>query len=53
MNGEIRACAHCDGTGKCDCKECQAGSGAMYTKVTCKVCGGKGSVWVGPLNEDS
>jgi RecJ-like exonuclease len=56
--GEVRDCAHCQGTGFCNnggvpCIQCYragdyAGSRDRWTQITCSVCEGKGSVWVGP-----
>jgi hypothetical protein len=56
--GEVRDCAHCQGTGFCNsgnmpCLQCYnagncAGVRRELTNVTCAACGGKGSVWIGP-----
>lgn len=41
-------CAHCSGTGKCDCAQCVKKSGVKvgwaptYPTVTCSACGGAG-----------
>jgi DnaJ-class molecular chaperone len=60
--GEVRACAHCQGRGFCSsgnmpgnmpCVQCYRAAGSSgvrgdITPLTCSVCEGKGSVWVGP-----
>ncbi len=59
--GEIRQCAHCDGSSICKhgsqyygyaCKVCLSRNGldtmSELTGIVCAVCGGKGSVWLGP-----
>jgi len=38
-------CAHCDGTGRCNCDECRNDAGlnpSGINKVVCKACGGTG-----------
>ncbi|GLI35191.1 hypothetical protein DAMNIGENAA_26240 [Desulforhabdus amnigena] len=45
--GEVRTCAHCYGTGKCNCPSC-TGNALSSKSVICSACGGKGSVWIGP-----
>jgi RecJ-like exonuclease len=48
--GEVRQCAHCEGTGKCVCVSCSKAAGIDHNRydVKCTACNGKGSVWIGP-----
>lgn len=50
--GKIVKCGHCNGTGKCDCEDCNytKNNHRRYSseKVQCKTCKGSGSVWIGP-----
>jgi len=44
-DGSCRECAHCGGTGRCNCDECRAKAGldpSGINKVICKACGGSG-----------
>jgi hypothetical protein len=54
--GEIRQCAHCNGSGECPksgtCAACKIKAGLdpsnNFYDIPCSVCGGKGAVWIGP-----
>ena len=47
--GEVKKCAHCNSSGKCDCKGCRDAVNARRgVTVVCSACEGKGSVWVAP-----
>ena len=58
--GEVKTCAHCDGTGTCEkshyysCAGCLLKAGlnpvGQSMLVPCSACGGAGSIWVGPTN---
>jgi hypothetical protein len=55
VQGKIRECPHCEGTGTCKCDHCRACLGlepseyySSKDKVACFACGGKGAFWIGP-----
>lgn len=50
--GKVITCGHCEGKGRCYCRGCNLKYGVAMNdycrEVPCSVCGGAGSIWVGP-----
>ena len=54
--GEVVKCAHCGGSGWCDCGGCNKvvfDNSSGNRRAWCSSCGGVGKVWVGPNNSDN